>query len=222
VQINKLKKILLWQILIALFLTIISLLVFLKIGTEIIENEVLSFDSFISSIIYAFREPFITQIMLSITFFGNTLFLSVLSLVFITYLFSKSRKDAYIFSGIFFSAVFVNVFLKLFFERPRPLDVSLIHENTFSFPSGHAMNSFVFYFAIAYFIYRETGNTKYFLTSIAITSLFVLFIGISRVYLGVHYPSDVIAGYIAGFIWLVSAILFDKTIIFERLTSSKK
>ncbi|EKD87117.1 MAG: hypothetical protein ACD_37C00032G0001 [uncultured bacterium] len=84
------------------------------------------------------------------------------------------------------------------------------------------MNSFVFYFAIAYFIYRETGNTKYFLTSIAITSLFVLFIGISRVYLGVHYPSDVIAGYIAGFIWLVSAILFDKTIIFERLTSSKK
>lgn len=197
-----------------------SLLLFFKLGDDVFQKEVFSFDTAITNFIYQFRSPILNEIMLNVSFLGNMVFLFCLSVITALYLYTKRRKDALIFSSILYTGVIINLILKEFFQRPRPHLFSLIPESSYSFPSGHAMNSFVFYTAIAYFILRVNDNIKLAFITSGIAIIIIALIGISRIYLGVHFPSDVIAGYVGGFFWFISAILFEKTIIFERLYRS--
>jgi membrane-associated phospholipid phosphatase len=104
-----------------------------------------------------------------------------------------------------FGALILNEGMKLLFNRPRPtLWPSLLHETTFGFPSGHALGSIVLYGLLAYFyaVYRpHHAQGVYFCSALLIGS-----IGFSRLYLGVHYPTDIIAGYITGWLWLITCI----------------
>lgn len=210
------------QIVLSIVLILGALFIFLKIGNEILGDEVFSFDITITNFIYSFRSPQMTYVMLFITSLGGAFFLFILSIITILYIATKRRKDAIIYSIILYTGVILNIIVKQIVQRPRPHHLPLIREDSFSFPSGHAMNSFVFYAAFSYFILRETKNTKIAIVISIVSVLLVLCIGLSRIYLGVHYPSDVVAGYIAGFIWFISAILFEKTIIFRRLHKSIK
>lgn len=219
---SKTPHILFIQIIISALISLISLYLFLKIGHEILENNILLLDYSITNFIYNFRNPTLTTIMLFFTSLGSGLALFSLSLIMILYLSSIRKKDVLIYLSILYSGVVINLLLKLFFLRPRPDNFPLIHENGLSFPSGHAMNSFVFFAAFSYFILRETKNVKLTIIISFISIIIILFIGISRIYLGVHYPSDVVGGFIAGFLWFLSAILFEKTIIFERLYKLSK
>lgn len=198
-------------------LILFSLVVFLKIGEDVLGKETISFDSTIIHFIYAFRSPLMTTVMRAITFLGGGLFIGSAIVVTIVLLVRKHAKDALIFSFILFFGINLNLLLKALFQRPRPEFMPLIHESSYSFPSGHSMNSFVFYMSLSYFIFRKTNSRRLRLILSLLSGLLVLFIGISRVYLGVHYPSDVLAGFIAGGIWLCAAILFEKTLLFLRL-----
>jgi undecaprenyl-diphosphatase len=102
----------------------------------------------------------------------------------------------------------LNLLLKDIFERARPdLFDGPIHLTTYSFPSGHAMGSIAVYGMLA-FIGVRLINSRLWQAAIVLTAaLTVFFIGLSRVYFGVHYPTDVIGGYLAGAIWLAIAIL---------------
>jgi len=160
--------------------------------------------------------------MMHFTFLGNAVTLFVLSLIMIFYIGTIRKKDAVIYTVILYSGVLLNLILKYIYQRPRPNEFPLIHENTLSFPSGHAMNSFVFFAALSYFIFRETRNVKITFIISILSVIIIGFIGLSRIYLGVHYPSDVVGGYVAGFLWFVSAILFEKIIIVKRLYKSNK
>lgn len=211
-----------FQMVIAAILSTFSLIIFLKIGSEILEKDILGFDSIITNFVYGFRTPAMTKVMMSLTSLGSPLFLGFIFLIFVVFLYTRRRKDVFIYSAILYSGVVLNFILKFMFERPRPLNLPLIHENTYSFPSGHAMDSFVFYFALSYFIFRETGSSKFSILMFVTAGLTVFLVGISRIYLGVHYPSDVLAGYIAGFMWLISAIFFEKVIIYKRISRNKK
>lgn len=222
IKLLKLQALLHFQMLVAAVFSTLSLIIFLKIGSEVIEQELLVFDSIITNFVYSFRTPAMTKVMMSLTSLGSPLFLGFIFLIFVVFLYTRRRKDVFIYSVILYSGVVLNFILKLVFERPRPLNLPLIHENTYSFPSGHAMDSFVFYFALSYFIFRETGSSKFSTLMFVIAGLIVFLVGISRIYLGVHYPSDVLAGYIAGFMWLISAILFEKVIIYKRVAKFKK
>lgn len=205
------------QIVLSIFLILGALFIFLTIGSEILNNDAISLDTTLTNFMYSLRSPQMTSVMLSFTFLGSALFLFLASIVTILYIATKRKKDAIIFSLILYTGIILNLILKEVFQRPRPHNLPLIREDLYSFPSGHAMNSFVFYIAFSYFILRETKNPKITIFVFAASLILILCIGLSRIYLGVHYPSDVIAGYIAGFIWFVSAILFEKTIIFKRL-----
>lgn len=92
--------------------------------------------------------------------------------------------------------------MKLFFARPRPLHPLLYREDTFSFPSGHATFSFIFYGTMAYFIWLTDlpKSWKYIIMTFLV--LLSLAIGLSRIYLRVHYPSDVLGGFALGYSWL--------------------
>lgn len=105
------------------------------------------------------------------------------------------------------SSVFTEVF-KLVFHRPRPEIHELIEIGGFSFSSGHSMIGISFYGLLLYLFYRNTENKYKKILIAAFFSLLILSIGISRVYLGVHYASDVIAGFSAGLAWLAIFLTF--------------
>jgi membrane-associated phospholipid phosphatase len=99
----------------------------------------------------------------------------------------------------------INYVMKLFFAKPRPeLWPRLISESSFSFPSGHAVGSMVVYGFIAYILARELPSYQRYIYAVA--SVLIIAIGFSRLYLGVHYPTDIIAGYGVGILWLITCL----------------
>ena len=194
-----------------------SLYIFLKLTHKVIDKEIIFFDNIIMQTMYDSHSLLLTQIMKSITFFGGEIFLGLAIILTIIILLRKHKKDAFVFGFLLFFGIILNLVLKGVFQRPRPDLFALITETTFSFPSGHAMNSSVFFLSLTYFIFRNTRNKKLGIWLSVLSGVIVLLIGISRIYLGVHYPSDVIAGFAAGLLWFVTNLLFEKTLIFLRL-----
>lgn len=206
------------EIFIGILAIIGSLFIFLKLSNKIIGNEIVFFDSIIMNSLYGLHSPLLTSVMKTITFVGGEVFLGSAILITIFILIIKNyKKDAVIFGFILFFGIVLNLWLKGFFERPRPDILAIIIEKTYSFPSGHSMNSFVFFMSLSYFIFHNTRNKKLGLWLSLISAVIVFLIGLSRIYMGVHYPSDVLGGYAAGLVWFAAVLLFEKILIFFRL-----
>jgi undecaprenyl-diphosphatase len=110
-----------------------------------------------------------------------------------------------------------NMMLKLFIDRARPGIEHLVSVETLSYPSGHAMSAMAFYGFLTYLIYTFKIHKVAKFLLILVLVLLILSIGVSRIYLGVHFPSDVAGGFIAGFIWVVFCVLiFELVEIFRR------
>lgn len=178
----------------------------------VFERIIGKFDKTIIDAVYAFRSEQMTEFMLLVTFLGGEIFIGSGILILCFLLYQKHKKSAFDFAFVLLYGIVINLFLKVIYQRPRPEYLPLIHEVTHSFPSGHAMNSFIFYTCVGYFICRNTKNKRLRTFVIAGLSVLVLLIGLSRVYLGAHYPSDVIAGYIAGALWFVLVVVVEKTV----------
>jgi len=197
---------------------LVSLRAFYELAERILRRDVVYLDEIISWFVYSFRNPVLTEIMKFITFLGSGYWLSTITVLTIGYLIiRKHKRPALLFGLSLIACAGLNLALKHFVDRPRPYMSPLVIENTTSFPSGHAMNSFVFYFTLVYFIYHYARNqyvlSKYLAIAISVVSL----VGLSRVYLGVHYPSDVAAGYLAGFTWLLATMVIEKTLYVYRV-----
>lgn len=160
----------------------------------------------------SFRNPVLTQSMIIISFFGREVIFVVTIIVVILLLLKKHRREAVLFSLTIFGSALLNTQLKNIIQRPRPTlnPLQIVHD--FSFPSGHADSSLVFYITLTYLVFRFTHNKKTTLAMFFLSAVIILLVGVSRIYLGVHYPSDVIAGYIFGFWWCVTMITIDKTL----------
>jgi len=139
--------------------------------------------------------------MTFISHFGDAI--SVVSIAVAAIILLRNKKDAICIAVNLSSVTLVNYILKEIIKRPRPNILRLIPETGYSFPSAHAMVSMGFYGFLIYLIYKKVNNKiiRYF--SMILLSLLILFIGISRIYLGVHYATDVIGGFIIGLIFLV-------------------
>lgn len=150
------------------------------------------------------RTPVLNQVMLEITTLGTTAVITVVVLTASAFLWhARDRWAVYVLLLGTATGMVLNGALKHYFERPRPSVVqwaTTVH--TTSFPSGHAMTSLIAYGAIALMLARLRPTPRLKRTTWLLTALLILIIGVSRMYLGVHYPSDVIAGYIAGLAWL--------------------
>lgn len=197
---------------------LLSLYIFLKLADDVLEKQAFSFDATIMQFVYAIRNPTMTGIMLFFTALGGSFLVYVSVILIGAFLMKRHEREAILVTFILGMGVVLNYILKLVTQRPRPDLGPLVTENFYSFPSGHAMNSFIFYTTFAYFFHHFTGNKKWTFWVSVFSSLLIFMIGLSRIYLGVHYPSDVLAGYIAGFIWFVSVLIAEKTIIFFRLS----
>jgi undecaprenyl-diphosphatase len=210
------------EILLGIFLSILSFLFFTKIARNVLNDNYFNLDVIVSQLIYGFRDPFLTQVMKFVSFLGQDIVLIPFSVIFFMFLAKKYRHEAVLFLFAIITGFLINFAIKFFIARPRPSLSPLFIESFHSFPSGHAMNSVIVYGIFAFFIFRFTRNKT--LSSIAVTVCIVLvtLIGISRVYLGVHYPTDVIAGLIGGLWWIVTVLLAEKIIIFFHLFRKRR
>jgi Membrane-associated phospholipid phosphatase len=197
-----------------MLLGLASFSLFLAIAEDEVHRELGLFDQSIISVFINFRSPELTRIMKIITDLGAAPVLIVVAVVVAWLLFDVKRHswDASVLIVALSGASFMNWMLKLGFHRDRPGGPSLAQALGYSFPSGHAMVSLVFYGMIIYLIWVNfrRGLGVYVMT--IFLAVLIMSIGISRIYLGVHYPSDVIAGYAAGGCWLSGCILGLHTI----------
>jgi undecaprenyl-diphosphatase len=146
-----------------------------------------------------------------VTILGSTLFLSVVFIcVFIIFIRINWKRAAVLFTVTMFGAVILNFILKVSFARARPVpffDTQL--PESYSFPSGHALYAACFYGVLAWLITARI-RARSLKTLIWMPAVMIaLLIGLSRIYLGVHYPSDVIAGYAAAIVWVLTVIWVD-------------
>src|SRR5699024_680539 len=134
------------------------------------------------------------QIMKVFTFIGSYkgILVILLMMIFILFFVLKSRTDALLVAVVIAGTQVINQVLKLYFQRARPNFHRLIEIGGYSFPSGHAMSALAVYGILTYVFWRHTSDRTGRIMLIIISMIFILMIGISRIYLGVHYPSDII------------------------------
>lgn len=172
-----------------------------------IDNEVYEF-------IYSSESFITTSIMLGATKVGEVWAMLCISLLLVAYLMLKRHKiEALFFALTMALSGILNPALKNIFDRERPTLLRLIDITGFSFPSGHAMGSTAYLGSSIYLLNRlNQGNSKGIL--IGLCAAMILLISISRVYLGVHYPTDIIAGIIGGvFCIILSTLLLRNKLI---------
>ena len=116
------------------------------------------------------------------------------------------RHELFLFIVVVAGSPLLNLVLKEIFQRARPDLNRLIEISGYSFPSGHAMNAFTVYGILTFLLWRHIFNRTGRSLLLLFSTFVVFMIGISRIYLGVHYPSDIIGGYLASGCWLATSI----------------
>lgn len=179
-----------------------ALAMFVWIAWLISQGAAFSFDDMVRQYVHRSASPFLTALMLGLTYAGTDVFMGALSALSIWWMIRLGRKrDATIFTITILAAEALTQIFKYTFNRPRPEPFfGLALPDTWSFPSGHALKSAVVYVLLAVIATRRLS------LRIAATLLAGL-IGLSRIYLGVHYPTDVIGGFAVAAICLAGASL---------------
>lgn len=164
-------------------------------------EKTINIDTKFYNFIMKIKSDELTNIVKIITNLGDT-FIIITGIIICFLLFRKKVYPILITSNIL-GVVLINQTLKHLIMRPRPDFLHLVEETGFSFPSGHSMAAFGFYGYFIYLINISKLNKKIKVILTSILSIIILLIGLSRVYLGVHYISDVVAGFIMSFIYIL-------------------
>ncbi|MHC0038783.1 phosphatase PAP2 family protein [Pseudoneobacillus sp. C159] len=176
-------------------------------------HKIVRFDSSIIGFVQGFESPVLTPMMEFFTFIGSaqvTVILSILILIFL-YVVLKHRAELILFIALIVGSPIINSILKSIFHRARPDFHRLIEIGGYSFPSGHAMNACTVYGILTFLLWRHISKKGGRILLLIFNITMILMIGISRIYLGVHYPSDVISGYFAsGFLLAMSIWFFQR------------
>lgn len=179
----------------------LPVIVFMKLAGEIVEKEPLAFDIPMMLAIHSHATRVWDNFFMAITNFGGVEGVVAASILLALYLAAKKNYKGIILlvAGVGGAAA-ANAILKLLFHRDRPsLWPHMVSEASFSFPSGHAMASA----SLAAVIVMIFWHTRYRWWIVGLTGLYMVIVGISRIYLGVHYPSDILAGWSAAIAWVV-------------------
>jgi undecaprenyl-diphosphatase len=190
-----------------------ALWVVLELTVEVVfGSRTVAIDHRLLNLVALLRTPALDQVMLVITFLGNAQTIVVLAAVavIVALVAGRGRDAVLLLLALIASALFFNA-LKLLVARPRPpLEDARLVQGGFSFPSGHSTLAATFYGTLAYLLIRGLRHEGMKVLVGVGAGLLILAIGVSRIYLGVHYPSDVLAGWAAGALWLALVVAAEQ------------
>lgn len=170
------------------------------------------FDEYVRGIVHAHATPALTSVMRFVSSVGSPEVMTLLSIFcFLVFWRETWRRAAIVLAITFAGGGLLDTLLKMSFRRARPaayFDYPLPH--SFSFPSGHAMFAFCFFGTLASLVTARLENRTVKILAWIAAAVLIALIGFSRIYLGVHYPTDVIGGYTAAFIWVGAVTIGDR------------
>jgi undecaprenyl-diphosphatase len=187
---------------------VFGLWLFAKVADDVMEQETHGLDNAVYLSLRQFASPGLDRLATALSWMGSELVAVLLAVLLLVMAYQRRWGVAVSLAMVAAGAQFLNNVLKAFFQRQRPNPTTFfIPAQAFSFPSGHAMVSASFYCFVAYLGWRLIPNRVARVVLVVVLGVVVFLIGLSRVYLGVHYFTDVIAGYAAGLVWTEAVIL---------------
>lgn len=195
----------------SLAISVLALLFFSWLARKVFEGELTNFDMNIRLIVHHHATFTLTLAMEAISDLGSPVFLSSLFVVLLlTFLLRRWRYASLWLAITMGGALALDVTLKDFFHRVRPVAYFIPQPLSYSFPSGHALGSFCFYMVLAGLLTARMRRLAARVLIWVFAALLVAAIGFSRIYLGVHWPTDVIAGYAAAAFWVAGLVTVDR------------
>ncbi|MCC6178947.1 MAG: phosphatase PAP2 family protein [Chloroflexi bacterium] len=191
--------------------------IFAELADEVSEGETLPVDMAALLWLRQFQSGALDVAAQVVSAFGSEGLAVILVVIIGTLIWQRRWGAAISLFIVTAGAQFLNDVLKLLFQRtrPAPVDFALLPGQSFSFPSGHAMVSAAAYGFLGYLVWRLLrGWLRW--TLIVVLAVLVVLIGLSRMYLGVHYLTDVVAGYLAGFIWVDAVVIAGHVLNLRR------
>lgn len=193
-----------------IFITTLLLFLFIKISEDVVEKELSIFDNTIYAFVGSFITEDMTGFMKFLSFIGSGTIMSLITAIVIIAMYKKKYATYGWMTGVnLLASTVLNYVFKIIYQRERPNILRLIDITGFSFPSGHSMVSLCFYGFIAYILWTKV-KSKWRFPLVFLLIALIVSIGISRIYLGVHYASDVLGGFSAGLAWLAVFIQLSK------------
>ncbi|HQU90777.1 MAG TPA: phosphatase PAP2 family protein [Pyrinomonadaceae bacterium] len=199
-------------------LCLAGVIAFGLLADEMAEGDTGWFDAVVRNGVNSFATPGLTWFAVFFSFVGDWPFLTALGIaIFVFLLYIKWKREAIIFLITNAGELILNVTLKEIYQRQRP-EAFFGYDlpPSYSFPSGHALGSFCFLGILAWLLAANVEGTSRKLAIYIVSSLLILSIGLSRIYLGVHYPSDVLAGYLVASVWTLTVIFADRSLSRRR------
>lgn len=196
------------ELFLILAMFIVCIIVFLFLATRILGGREMRFDQAAFQFMDERNSPAMTKFMIFMSFLGDAPFLSGAAIVLLIYFLfiKKHRWYSVKVPVIAVGSISLNLVTKMFFHRDRPVIPHLVEASGLSFPSGHSMVSASFYGLLIYLSWHNIQNRVLHYALSGFLVLTILLIGASRVYLHVHYATDVMAGFAAGFLWVILGV----------------
>ena len=210
-------------VILSLVIAVLCLVLFAWLGREILEGDTLRFDGVVRSWAHQFSSPMMTRAMIAISALGYGALIIELIIAVAVFSWLKWRRAAIWLAVAMTGALLLDFTLKYVYHRTRPVAFFGVAPDTYSFPSGHALCSLCFYGVMAGLLSARIKSLPWRIVMWSAAVLLIVAIGFSRIYLGVHYPSDVLAGYLASTVWVTAVIVLDhlRKVRFSRRSVSK-
>lgn len=193
----------------------LCLILFITIMIFVIIKNDLYIDKYGYNLISKLKNENMTNIIKIITNIGGTIIIAVVTMLSL-FIFRNKKINTCIILNLLGIFILNNLLIKNIIARDRPTGINIIEENGYSFPSGHTAISTVVYGYLIYLIYNYVSNKKLKYVLISILSIIILVVGLTRIYLGVHYTSDVLGGYLLGISYLLIFTYVTRNYIKEK------
>ena len=193
------------SLLLGLATAIGALIFFGWLTDEVLEGDSRQFDEATRAAVHQLASPIMTTVMRGFSFIGSTIALTAATIfVIVRFAMRKWHHEAKLFAITMIGGALLNITLKLTFKRERPVPFfNLSTPESYSFPSGHSLTSAVFFGALAAILTARIKSKRARAIIWTVSTVMFLSIGFSRIYLGVHHTTDVIAGFVAALIWIL-------------------
>jgi undecaprenyl-diphosphatase len=188
---------------------VLALLLFAWLGNEMLQGDTKHFDQVVREWVHGYASPGMTRAMNAISLLGYNILIVELAIALAVFAWLRWRRAALWLTVAMTGSLVLDLALKYIYHRTRPTGYFGTAPHSYSFPSGHALCSFCFYGVLAGLLSARIKSLALRMLIWFAAAVLVIVIGLSRIYLGVHYPSDVVAGYLAATVWVGTVIVLD-------------